>query len=229
MRYLFLVLAFVLFSMGLQAQSAFAIQNSHKDGFSTQQISLANPWLGAKLSYNLNEDRPLDDNFLFNAKVLYTPVSGERYAFPIVANAGIGSGDIFNPDAGVNVGIYPYYILNNAQNFKVVLHGGLGYKVITDSVAVDQEAPQQIRLMGGLEFAFYSKTGGSPTTFSVTPAYLFNTLEDMDNVGVLEMDFVLPIANGLGLMASGQVPLNKQFDGTLRFGVIVNGQLAGQN
>lgn len=225
MKYLFSILL-TMFSFALTAQTPFSIQNSQeKDEFSVEQVSLANPWFGAKLSYNLDNDKPLDDNFLFSTKVMYTPVSGDRFAVPIVGGAGLGNSNILDPESGVNFGIYPYYLVYSTDKFKVIGHGGLGYKVVVDGVGVGEDAPQQIRLVGGLEAAFYAKEGSLPTTLSITPVYLYNTLEVMENTAMLEATVIMPIANGLGLLVDAQLPFNKLYDGAVRFGVIVNGQL----
>lgn len=225
MKYLFSIL-FLTFTLTLMAQTPFSIVNSKTDGeFSSQQVSLANPWFGAKLQYSLNDQAPLEDNFIFNTKVLYTPVVGDKFAIPIVGSAGLGSSNILNPESGINVGIYPFYFLKGDDDLKVILHGGIGYKVIVDGVEQGAEAPQQIRLVGGIELAFYGANKDLPTTLSVTPAYLYNTLSGAESTAALEIDGIIPIANGLGLLASGQIPFNKSFDGSFRFGVIVNGQL----
>jgi hypothetical protein len=226
MKYLFSILLTVFLTMNLTAQSPFGIVSSQEqDEASAEQVSIANPWFGAKLSYNLNDDRPLDDNFLFSAKVLYTPVSGDRFAVPIVGTVGLGNDDIFNSDAGLSIGIYPYYFLKTSEQFKLIAHGGVGYKVIEEGVEAGAEAPQQVRLVGGLEAAFYPKGGGLPTTLSVTPAYLYHTSEATPNVGTLEIDGIIPVANGLGLLLSGWIPFKKEIDGSFKLGVIINGQL----
>jgi hypothetical protein len=219
------------------AQSPYSITNSHKQDktstqdVGTQQSSLRNAWVGSKLAYNVDESKPLNESFLLSAKVLYTPVAGDRFAIPVVGNVGLGSqaeGDILNPDAGVNLGIYPWYLLSDPTNtdsrLTLVLHGGLGYKVLTAELPEGAEAPQQLKLIGGLEIAFASDEG-LPTTLSVTPVYLFNTNAGVDNFGALEITGILPIANGLGLLAEGSFPFDQGISGQFRLGVIVNSQL----
>lgn len=226
MKYLISLLAFV-FSITIGfSQNAFDVVNSHgTPEAGTMSSSLANPWVGSKLSYNLDEDRPLSESFLLSAKVLYVPVAGERYAIPVVGSVGLGDDDIFNPESGINLGIYPYYKLTANGNFALIAHGGVGYKIIEAGVAEGEDAPQQLRVVGGLEAVFMPDNGSSPTTLSVTPMYLFNT-NAVGNTGGIEITGVLPIAKGVGFLAEGLLPFNSgEFNSGLRFGIIVNGAL----
>lgn len=191
---------------------------------SVEQISLANPYIGAaKLSYNFDQDKPLNDNLLFSATVQLTPIQGERFALPIVGVAGLGSGDMFNPGSGLNIGVYPYYILTQSETVKLVAHGGVAYKVITQDVGVEDDAPQQVKLLGGLE-VIYGDAGKLPMTLSVTPAYLHHSVPEMESVGVLEATAVIPVAAGLAVLVEGLVPFNNSFNGQFRFAVITTMQ-----
>lgn len=236
-KFLFICLLSVMSFAGLFAQSPYSITNSHgttsntqilDDGTSTRSASLRNVWWGSKVLYSFDETKPIDESFFFSSKILYTPVFGDRFAVPVVGAAGLGegSGDILNPDAGVNVGIYPWYLLTNdvESRLTLVLHGGIGYKVLTAEVPEGAEAPQQIKLVGGLEAAFASNEG-LPTTLSVTPVYFLNTNATVGNFGALEITGILPIANGLGILAEGSFPFDQSFDGQFRLGVIINGKL----
>lgn len=224
MKYLFSFLLFALLTIPVWAQSPFSIVNSRNQEAEVRQVSLGNPWVGAKLSYNINGDQPIDDNFLFSAKVLYTPVSGSNYAIPIVTSAGLGSDNLVDPESGFNIGVYPFYSVVSKTNFQLIIHGGVGYKVITNGTD-EGDDPQQIKLLGGLEVAFWPKDGGLPFTVSVAPTYLYHTQDNVDNTSLLQITGIIPIANGLGLLADVQVPLDNLVSETFRFGVIVNGIL----
>lgn len=224
MKYLFILL-FAACVTAASSQTPYSFTQATDTYANVEQISLANPWVGARLSYNLNEDAPLDENFLFSAKVLYTPAQGENFAIPIVGTAGLNSTDLFNPESGVNIGVYPYYIFSKSETLTLIAHGGMGYKVITKDVEVGDETPQQVRLVGGVEVALFPESGGLPTTLSVTPVYLINTGTNIDNTGVLEITGIVPVANGVGLIAEGLVPFKDALNGSFRFGIIVRGQL----
>lgn len=222
MKYLF-TLMFMAFLGLATSQTAFDVVSSRgHNEVTTAQASLANPWIGAKLSYNLNDENPVDDNFIFSARVLYIPVSGDNYAFPIVSNGSLGSTDFLSSESGFNFGVYPYYLLSNATNLTVILHGGVGYKVLPEAETAE-DVPQQIRALAGLEFV-YNRTNNSPITLSVTPVFISSNVED--NIGMLEVTGVLPIASGLGLLGEYQLPFGDNlFDSQFRFGVILNTEL----
>jgi hypothetical protein len=107
----------------------------------------------------------------------------------------------------------------------LLAHGGIGYKVIAKGVLAGIEPPQQIRLLGGLEAAFFSENGTLPTTLSVTPVYMYNTNATVGNQSALEITGIMPISNGLGFLVDVQVPFDSGADGIYRFGIIINGQL----
>lgn len=227
-KFLFSIALMLTVAFTINAQSAYDVINSHGDqteSVSTKSASLANPWVGAKLAYNLNEDLPLDESFLLSAKVLYVPVAGPRFAIPVVGSVGLNSTDILNPDAGFNVGLFPWYKLSSSGNFTLIAHGGLNYKVITEGVPEGVDAPQQIKVLGGLEAVFSPSGDGAATTLSVTPAYFFNTAGVDESTAALEITGVLPIANGLGLLIESTTPFNNDFKGGFRFGVIVSNKL----
>lgn len=210
----------------LFGQTPFAIVNSDgKDDAGLEQISMANPWVGAKLSYNLNDEKPISDNFLFSAKVLYMPVASDKYAVPIVGSIGLNSENLFDPESGLNLGVYPWYKISANERIALIAHGGFAYKVITEGVDTGEDAPQQMRILGGLEAVFFSSASGLPTTISVTPVYLNNTNTDVSSGAILEVTGIIPIAKGLGLLADGVIPFKKDQKGSFALGVIVNNQL----
>jgi len=225
MKHLISVL-FLFFSFVMVAQTPYSIFNSRKKtDVDVKQVSVANPWLGAKLSYSVNDEQTLYENFLFSAKVLYTPIVGEKYAVPIVGVAGLGSDNLSSSESGINFGVYPYYKLMESPKFALIGHGGVGYKVIAKGVLTGVEPPQQIRLLGGLEAAFFSENGTLPTTLSITPVYMYNTGAAVGNSSMLEVTGIMPISNGLGFLVDAQVPFDKGTKGIFRFGIIINGQL----
>lgn len=186
----------------------------------TEQISLANPYIGvAKLAYNLDPDRPLDNNLIFSVGAQITPIKGDRYAIPILGVGSLGSDDILNPNSGLNIGIFPYYIASKSETLRVVLHGGLNYKTIVEGVEAGVDPLQQFKFLGGVEFIYAKSKEALPITLSVTPSYLYHT-DIVENSGALELTAVVPIAQGLGLLAEGFAPFNRVLEGQFRFAVI---------
>ena len=143
----------MLFTVGLSAQRLPTLKPL--DLARTEQISLANPYIGvAKLSYNLDPDRPLNDNLIFSVGAQITPIKGDRYAIPILGVGSLGSGDILNPNSGLNIGVFPYYVLSQKETYKLILHGGGNYKVITEGVSAGEDPASQVKLLGGLEIIY---------------------------------------------------------------------------
>lgn len=198
-------------------QTPYSVFNSAnlKGDVGIQQVSAKNVWLGSKLSLNLSDENPISDNFLLTGRVLYTPILGDKYGVPIMVTASSG-GEILNPESGMNLGVYPYYILSSNSSMTLLAHGGIGYK----SLQQETEALQQIRALLGLEIALTGKTGGPPVTFSLTPVYT-NTSGITGNKSFLEATFVLPIGKNLGVLADWQSGSNQTF----KVGVIVNSAL----
>jgi len=170
-------------------------------------VSLKNTWIGSKLSYEFQGDGLLKQNFLFSAKILYTPIHGDRYAIPIVSGLGVNSPSPFSPDGGINIGVYPYYVVKDATNSVLVLHGGLGYKMIPKEMPEDA-LRTFVRASIGMEVLMYQNGFKAPLSLSITPLY-------MDGMG-LEITGILPISAGIGILAEYFAGTNSVF----RLGII---------
>lgn len=218
-----IILILILFScFTLTAQTPFTVLSSHGESpAALSASSQVNPWVGAKLVYNVSGD--VSESFLLSGRVLYVAAAGERYAFPIVGNVGLNNADSLSVDNGVSIGVFPYYILNTGFPFKLLLHGGLNYRTLV----LNDASLNEFRVMAGLEAALYPReSNGSPTTLSVAPEYVINTIDAINNSWGLNITGVLPIANGLGLMLEGTVPLNNESTRTgFKIGVIVNADI----
>lgn len=221
MKILFTALVFCL-ALTLQAQSPFTMKASHDNGNETSALSvnsLNNPWVGAKLGYNVSGD--VSQSFLLSARAMYEVAKGERFSIPFVGNVGLNNPDSLSDDSGVSFGIFPWYNLSGSGNLTLLLHGGLNYQ-ITDKN--DASAGDQFRILAGLEAVFYPGDGtGAPTTLSVAPEFITNTVLVGSSAWNLNFTGVVPIANGLGLLLEGAVPLEKGARSSgLTIGVIVN-------
>lgn len=197
MKKVFLLLFSVL-SLSVLGQTSFSAFNlANQKGVNAEQISVNNFWFGSKLSYNLTTDRPIDENFALTGRILYVPISNERYAIPIGISVSSNGQNALSAESGYNFGVYPYYKLVRSSQTTLLAHGGVGYKVLEN---VDPgESTQQIRAFAGLEAAFFSKEGGAPVTLSVTPVYT-NTSGTLGNQTLLEVTGILPIAKNLGTL-----------------------------
>lgn len=217
----FILITSLLFITHLAlAQSPFTILSSHdaKPAYLSAS-SQNNPWVGAKLVYNVAGD--VSESFLLSARVLYVAASGDSWAFPIVGNVGLNNADSLSADDGVSIGVFPYYRLAGNSTLQLLLHGGLNYHILNlDEIG----SANELRMLAGLEAALYPKDGGSPATLSVAPEYVINST--LGNQWGLNLTGVLPVANGLGLLLEGTVPFdNAGLSTGLKIGVIVNGDI----
>lgn len=222
MKKLFTCLVVCLPLLMLQAQTPFQMISSHDNGNETSGLSVSsmhNPWVGAKLGYNVSGD--VSQSFLLSARAMYVIASGDRFAFPVVGNVGLNNPDSLGADSGVSFGLFPWYNLSGSGNLAILLHGGLNYQILDKS---DANAGNQFRILAGLEAVFYPGDGtGAPVTLSVAPEFITNTGLVDNSTFNLNFTGVLPIANGLGLLLEGAVPMEKGTRSTgLSIGVIVN-------
>lgn len=223
MKLLFTSLILCMVSLcTLVAQTPFDMVSSHANEQTSalSASSLNNPWVGAKLGYNVSGD--VSESFLLSARVMYVPYAGDRFAFPVVGNVGLNNADSTNADNGVSIGVFPYYSLSAEGDFKLLLHGGLNYHILTKA---DAGEASEFRILAGLEAALYGKDGGPPTTLSIAPEAVINTGPVNDTQWGLDITGVLPVAKGLGLLAEGWVPFQDNGGGGFSIGVIVNSSI----
>ena len=221
MKYLILLLisiSFLCLSLSLNAQSSAQFRYIEAPKSSPQGPSSLNPWqLGAKLSFAVKDlDGSLENNFIFAGKASAVIAQGDNYAFPLYGSIGLGSEDIFAPESGFNVGLYPYSVLSSTNSVRFLIHGGIGYKVIP--ATGDLEPASQFKLTAGIEAHLYSKEGVLPTTVSLAPTILWHNI--IENTGALEATVIFPVSSGVGLLAEYLYPFKKDFDGILRIGII---------
>lgn len=221
MKKFFTIMVIVLTAITTNfAQSTFDVMNSNgTPEVSTEQASAYNPYFGFKLAYNLDESRPVSESFLLSAKITKVLASGPNFAFPVASSFGLNSDDVTNPESGFNAGVFPWLnVTKNADSqLKFIVHGGLNYKVVTENV--EGEAPQQIKVLGGVEAVFDNKQENTgPVTLSVTPVWYFNNV--LDDFGALEITAVIPVARGLALLAESTTPFQNGVQGDVRFGIL---------
>lgn len=210
-----ILILLTLFTAAGFGQTPFGVFNSaNEKQVATKQISANSLWLGSKLVYNVDDQAPLDDNFLLTGKILYTPIAAEKYAIPVVVTASTG-GDILNPESGFNVGVFPYYKLMSSASTTLLIHGGVAYKSLQQETA---EALNQIRALIGLELAVFPKAGGLPVTVSATPVYT-NTSGVLGSNTHMEVTAVIPVAKSLGALIDWQ---SGSIGSGFRIGIIVN-------
>jgi len=219
-----ILLSFLLIATIATAQTPFTMVSSANTKNQPAKLSansLNNPWVGAKLAYNLAGD--VSNSFILSGRVMYSIDEGEKYAIPLIANVGFNNGDSLDADNGVSIGVYPWYILSQKNNSTILLHGGLNYHVAD---RMDAGYLTEVTMLAGIEAALYPKNGGAPATISAGPEYIINTGGALENMFAINITGVVPIANGLGLLVESDIPIIKsQLSTGLKIGVIVNNSI----
>jgi len=215
-----LFLSFILLSScAIFAQTPFSMIASHPQGpASLSATSMDNPWVGAKLLYNVAGD--VSNSFLLSGRAMYVIDKGDTWAIPAIANVGISNIDSLDEDSGVSIGVYPWKTIMR-QYMKVInIHGAINYHI---AQLTDAGSMTDLRIMAGIEAAFYPKNGGMPATISAGPEYIINTGGSLPNTFGIQITGVLPIATGLGLLVESDIPITKSTPSAgVKIGVILN-------
>jgi hypothetical protein len=193
------------------SQSAFSVLSSHGSQ-SASRASAKNAWLGAGLVYNIKDD--VSQNFVLNGSFLAPAYTFDRGAIPIMGNIELDSTGIFD------VGIFPYYSLSFTGTVQVLLHGGIAYKFLIDRPDTENE----YLLTAGIEAAFYGDNGRAPFTLSIAPELIGSFNQSNERSG-LNITGILPLYNGMGLLAEGLIPFDGDATTGLKIGIIVNSAL----
>ena len=215
-----ILLSFMLISScAIFAQTPFSMVASHPQGpAALSATSLNNPWVGAKLLYNVAGD--VSNSFLLSGRAMYVIDKGDTWAIPAIANVGISNIDSLDEDSGVAIGVYPWKTIMRQYRKVINIHGAANYHIAQLN---DAGSMTDFRLMAGIEAAFYPKEAGMPATISVGPEYIINTGGSLPNTFGIQFTGVLPIATGLGLLIESDVPLTKATPTTgIKIGVIIN-------
>lgn len=217
-----LLISLLLITSIVSAQTPYTMISSHPEGPARlSTTSLDNPWVGAKLAYNLAGD--VSNSFLLSGRAMYMFDKGDKYAIPIIANVGISQIDSLDDDSGVSIGVYPWYTFYRQYNKVFNIHGAVNYHIAELNA---EGSISDVRIMAGIEAAFYPKDNGMPATLSIGPEYVINTSGGINNTASLNITGVLPIATGLGVLFESDISLSSKLPGTgLKVGVILNNSL----
>lgn len=208
----FITILFLAFAFIANAQTPFTMLSSHGSK-SAQRASAKNAWIGSNLVYNVSDD--VSQNFILSAHLLAPAYTFDRGAIPIIGNIELDStSKIFD------VGIFPYYSLSFTGTVQILLHGGIAYKFLIDR----PDNTNEYLLTAGIEAAFYGSEGKAPFTLSIAPEMIRSINNDVTRSG-LNITGVLPLYNGLGLLAEGLIPFNDNAETGLKIGVIVNNSI----
>lgn len=183
---------------------------------SSRAASFANPYVGAKLAYNVQGD--VSNSIVLSGQAMFIPVSGDRYALPVLTNISLNNPDSLSNDAGLSLGLHPFYRLTTDESLRLFLHGGLIYNIVDKK---DIAAQSRFRALAGIEAALYPKDEGSPITIGIAPEIIWDIQDVTTKHSGLGITGVLPIANSLGLLIEGFIPFTNGMNTGLQVGVII--------
>lgn len=207
------------------AQSPYTAKTlASKGDVTLAESSAHNVWLGSKITGTFGSG-DLSENFLLSGKIIYDLGVG-ALKIPVVSNVNFDfTGDVTSfvfGDKGISVGLYPYKIISTTDKLTTLIHGGALFKLLP--LESFKLSAKQTKLFGGLEFAYKIADNDLPLTLSITPAYIINNI-DAINQFVVEATAVMPVSGGLGVLAELTTPTKKGYEAIFKIGVILNGKL----
>jgi hypothetical protein len=183
------------------------VTSKDNSGISAERVfSIDNAWFGAKVLMDVKGELIIP-----SAKFMYIPISGPRYAIPILSNVNLS--DSLDIDNGLSLGLFPWYNISNDEQFRFNLHGGIAYQFVPGDIE------NKFRMLAGFEISMYGKEGGLPISLSVAPEYIRAIQTGEDNFG-LTIVGAIPVANGLGAMFEGSVPLDESEQTDFKVGIV---------
>lgn len=224
-----------LLSSGLGAQTPYGLTNVTTDA-GAGGAAANNPWLGAQIAYNFGGTDSFSENFLVTARFLYDPLGSNKddtgdqrgWHAPVMGNIGdiashVAGGEdsegaitekaqaLLSSAQGINVGLYPYYVLARSNVVRLTAHGAIGWKLNSlrdpdNGTVMFNEG----RGSAGLELALgnLNEEGRLPITLSVAPVVTFFSAAKYEEVfgerrGSLwsaEITGILPVGSGMGVL-----------------------------
>lgn len=221
MRFL-LFITTILCSQIIAAQSgSFFTRKIGDVPVQAKKLSFGGFYTGASLSYALNPDddeQDFSNQILFDLRGAYDKISIAGVRVPIVGNI-----DSILTSPNFSIGARPWKIVHSNDAIDIILHGGFDASVSVDNA----EGIDSYTAIAGVELDYTGKAG-NVTVFNMTPVYQRKTPKGElggSDQWRLDLDFIYPIANGLGLLAEVQLPVSRAKESTnthYRFGVIMN-------
>lgn len=251
------ILSLLLVGISASSQTASSVLSMSRTNTLQLQESAAgpagfNPWLGAQLLLNIDGTRDISDNLIVSGRLLYQiKTTSKKFKIPIMGNISDLTSDLENKkedeikqsvneismsDKGLNIGLYPYYILvPYDRDFYLLVHGSGNWKLnrfkLTDSTSNNLNI---LRFTAGFEMGYGildNITGDKPITLSITPSLsIFNKVKYNDIFGSnksmiwgLELTGIIPISKtGIAVVLDGII--SKGTDAAFRAGIIFSGK-----
>jgi len=246
------LITFSAFSQTASSVLSMSRTNTLKLQESAAGSSGFNPWLGAQLLLNVAGTGDVSDNLIVSGRLLYQlKTTSKKFKIPIMGNISNLTSDLENKkadeieqsvneivmsDKGLNIGLYPYYILvPYDRDFYLLAHGSLNWKLngfkLTDSTSNYLNIG---RFSAGFEIGYGTLdniTGDKPLTISITPTLsLFDKTKYKEIFGIdksmvlgLELTGIIPISKtGIAVVLDGI--FSKGTDAAFRVGFILSGK-----
>ena len=222
---------FIFSAINLFAQSPTQFLSIH-DNYMNKELGPRNVWaLGAQASYNLARGDFID-NFSASGRALIEILGPEddNYGIYLMGNlsnlkTNIDSTkaneknirDILQTSQGINIGLYPHYILfGEPYDESITVFGNMGWKLNTISKDGDSlKYLHQARLSIGLELSgLRGIISEYPTTLTIEPMITFFSESKYENVfnkkesnlKALNSTLIIPAGRGRGILFDLIIP-----------------------
>lgn len=248
-----LALAFgiLITSYGLEAQTPSSFQNSGVRRAGAGGLAANSPWLGAQVGYKFGSSSDFADNLLVSGRYLHEiPFKNAgNFHLPVMGNISALKNDITDVEQdvdtikakveqlllspqGVNVGLFPYYVISDSENLMVTLHSVISWKL---NGFKNNENVTQYLNQGRFAVGLEAQLGATDNArhrlvISVAPTIsvfnendyekIFN--ESRSSIVSLEVTGVVPLGGGVGILAEGIIA-EDEFS-TFRVGLVLSAE-----
>lgn len=256
MRYQLLTcIATLMLPLLLVSQTPFSLINSSSKSEVIGALPANNPWLGAQVGYMFGNSEEFADNLLVSGRLLHHIIKGDsnQLNLPVMGNISavikdksrfttesdkIKSElrDILMQNQGVNIGLYPYFVLKDKDKITLTLHGAASWKLNAseDSISKEVNYLNQGRFSIGADFLIGSKRDGDahPMSISIAPVIsVFSPDEYLKSFGTkksaiasLELNAVVPLGKGIGIMFEKIFSFTKDIPGLFNVGLVISSE-----
>jgi hypothetical protein len=244
------VIFFIFCFSQASAQTPNILMNNK--GRTNKAISARNPWLGGQVGYKFGGSGEFADNLIASARLMYDIDLGfKRFQLPIMGNFSqlrdnlseklsvddkneARIQDIITSTQGLNLGLYPYFVVSEKQYFAFLIHGAAAYKINSfKDESANAVYLQQGRFSLGIEAnigKYNTEQGRYPWTISIAPALTVFSSEDYRSIfgadksslTSLEITSVIPIGKGIGFLLESVISKESAF----RTGLLFSSELS---
>lgn len=256
-----LLLGATLFTLAktAPAQSPLAIENvGNGGGVQANALGVNNPWAGAQLFWRApgGSGSSFGEQLAASGTIMYDiPLVNTKLHLPVIGNlstliqpvkegttpqdaADAESKQLLASEAGLNVGLAPYYVYAESPNVKSTIHGEMGWRLnglapVTGASSSNKDLIylHQLRVAVGVDaligdrgkgHSLLSVSAGPVVSFFSSSSYLEAFGRKRSMLAGFEMNIIVPIHDGIGFLADGVV--GSSAAQSFRVGLVAAGQ-----